>query len=164
MNSRNEETQNQHTGSSDEMDELQNGPPQSNVFSSAAPPRMPIVSSLRKKTPPLSAPPGNLSSSLTSIARSTTSRRALERRVESLKAEKDREVREKRKLETENAALVLEAQKLRAERAQMKREIQSLKNESQVMQTEKELQEAEVRYKDDAIERLKGVLRRHHLL
>lgn len=128
-----------------------------------------VGSSLQRNNPPPSQP--QTSSSATYSARSRTSRRALERQVETLKAEKDREIREKRailnenrKLKAVNASLVSEAQRLKAEKAQMKQEIQGLKGETRVMQTEKELQEAEVRYRDDLIERLKGVLRRHHLL
>ncbi|CCT70936.1 uncharacterized protein FFUJ_09037 [Fusarium fujikuroi IMI 58289] len=172
MSSRNEEPQNQHQGSSDEMDELQAGTPEANRFPTAAEPRVSLCSSLqtllRDELPP--SPP-RASSSATYGARSSTSRRALERRVEALKAERDREVREKRaildenrKLKDANASLVSEAQRSRAEKAQMKQEIQNLKSETRVMQTEKELQKAEVRYRDDVIERLKGVLRRHHLL
>ncbi|KAF5585762.1 uncharacterized protein FSUBG_12351 [Fusarium subglutinans] len=127
----------------------------------------------RRSGGPQEPPPPPRSQSLAAIHSrpAATSIRALERSVQALKAEKDREVQknraildEKQKLETENAALVLEAQKLRAEKAQMELEIQNLKDENQVMQTEKELQEAEVQYKCDVIERLKGVLRRHHLL
>lgn len=128
-----------------------------------------LCSSLQRNELPPSPP--RASSSAAHGARSGTSRRALERRVEALKAEKDREIREKRaildgnrKLKAANASLVSEAQRLKAENAQMKQEIQGLKGETRVMQTEKELQKAEVRYRDDVIERLKGVLRRHHLL
>ncbi|KAG5752324.1 hypothetical protein H9Q70_005028 [Fusarium xylarioides] len=108
------------------MDELHNGASESNGIPSAPIPRMPIVTFLRKNNLPPSSSTGYLPSPSTSSARSTARRRVLDRRVDSLKAERDREVREKRaildekrKLESKNAALVLEAQRLRAEKAQM---------------------------------------------
>lgn len=93
----------------------------------------------------------------------TARRHSIARPVTLLKAEKDHEVREKKpilekgRLEAENAALVAEVKRLRAKKAQDDREKRRLQNKYQVL-------EADLRYKDDLIDRLKDILRKENLL
>ncbi|EWY87446.1 hypothetical protein FOYG_11646 [Fusarium oxysporum NRRL 32931] len=149
MNPHIKEAQSRRPRSSDEMDELQNGAPEFEDIPSADMCWLPHA---------------NISEANARLSSIGTARRhSIARPVTLLKAEKDHEVREKKpilekgRLEAENAALVAEVKRLRAKKAQDDREKRRLQNKYQVL-------EADLRYKDDLIDRLKDILRKEHLL